>query len=223
MNQLMRLRAFVFGILVVATGVAVATGGGCAGVKPSATTGNAGTGLGGFGGSGGPPPINGLESLDVNPKMASITLTANSSGALSGSPAQFMATGSVNGEVKDVTTQVSWFADLKGVQVQNGTATATAPGIYTITAKSGSFMSSATLTVTFQGAIFGPGFDQTNKTSTVTLRSLRAGMWTSNRSPIFKPLTRSSRRSKWIQTSARSISVTSGTPGDTYSPGSILR
>src|SRR5262245_56044357 len=138
MNQLMRLRAFVFGILLVGTGVAVATGGGCAGVKPSATTGTAGTsGLGGFGGSTGLPPINGLESLDVTPKMATITLTANSSGALSGAPAQFMASGSVNGEVKDITTQVSWYVDLKGVQVQNGTATATAPGIYTITAKSG--------------------------------------------------------------------------------------
>jgi len=167
MNQLMRLRAFVFGILVVGTGVAIATGGGCAGVHPAATTGTAGGGPGGFGGSSGPPPINGLESLEVSPTMASITLTANSSGALSGPPAQFMASGRVNGEMKDITTQVSWFVDLKGVSVQNGTATATAPGIYQITAKSGTFMAGATLTVTFAGAIFDPNFNQQNNNRTV--------------------------------------------------------
>ena len=122
--------------------------GGCAGVKPNATTGTGGTGLTGLGGSG-PPPINGLESLDVNPKQASVTLMPGAAGNLTSTPQQFTATGVVNGVSMDVSQQVTWFVDLKGVNVIAGLATATAPGIYTITAKSGTFQSSATLTATF--------------------------------------------------------------------------
>src|SRR6185295_234488 len=60
-------------------------------------------------------------------------------------------------------------------------------------------------------------------TSTVMRRSASAGMRTSKRSPTLIVLTRSSRKSKWTHRSLRSTSVTSGTPGETYSPGSTLR
>src|SRR6187551_545205 len=76
--------------------------GGCAGVKPNATTGTGGTGLTGLGGSG-PPPINGLESLDVNPKQASVTLMPGAAGNLTSTPQQFTATGVVNGVSMDVS------------------------------------------------------------------------------------------------------------------------
>ena len=80
---------------------------------------------------------------------------------------QFSASGSVRGVTTDVTQMVTWQVDLKGVMVLNGLATATAPGIYTITAKSGNFQASATLTATFSGDIFDPNFDQTNNNKTV--------------------------------------------------------
>lgn len=172
--------------------------GGCAGVKPNATTGTGGTGLTGLGGSG-PPPINGLESLDVNPKQASVTLMPGAAGNLTSTPQQFTATGVVNGVSMDVSQQVTWTVDLKGVNVNAGLATAIAPGIYTITAKSGSFQSSATLTATFSGAIFDPNFNQTNNNKTA-LDSAPSGttqiaypldkaLFPSNLTPIYAQMT----------------------------------
>jgi len=173
--------------------------GGCAGVKPGSTPGTAGTGgPTGLGGSG-PPPINGLESLDVTPKQASVTLMPGAAGNLTSTPQQFTATGSVNGVVMDVSAQVQWVVDLRGVNVVSGLATATAPGIYTITAKSGNFQSSATLTATFSGAIFDPGFNQTNNNKTV-LDSAPSGttqlsypldkaVFPSNLTPIYAQMT----------------------------------
>ena len=71
MNALKQSRA----LLVFLAGAAVTCTlayGGCAGVKQPATpSGTGGTGLTGIGGSG-PPPINGLESLDIDPKSASV-------------------------------------------------------------------------------------------------------------------------------------------------------
>src|SRR5262245_24741982 len=124
--------------LVLLAGIAVAgavAGGGCAGTKPRETTGTGGS----FGtGGSGPPPINGLTSLTVTPPSATVTLSPGSSpGSLMAPPQMFTATGVINGETKDVTTGVSWSVDLKGVSVQNGMAIATAPGVYTIIAKSG--------------------------------------------------------------------------------------
>jgi hypothetical protein len=112
--------------------------GGCAGVKPNASTGTGGsTGLGGAGAIG-PPPINGLESLEISPTTASVILMANAAGGLTSAPQQFTATGTVHGVSQDVTPQVTWVVDLKGVTLTTrGLATATAPGTYRITAKSG--------------------------------------------------------------------------------------
>ena len=78
MKQLMRLRlgAPFLGILAATAIAGALTTGGCAGVKPGATTGTGGsTGVGGSIGT--LPPINGLESLSVSPTSASVTLTAN--------------------------------------------------------------------------------------------------------------------------------------------------
>ena len=43
-----------------------------------------------------------------------------------------------------------------------GLANVTSPGVYTISAKSGSIVASATLTATYNGDQFDPGFNQTN-------------------------------------------------------------
>jgi len=168
MMQLMRLRlgAPFLGILAATAIAGALTTGGCAGVKPGATTGNGGST--GFGGNIGTlPPINGLESLSVSPTSASVTLTASAAGMLTPATFQFSASGSVRGVTTDITQMVTWQVDLKGVMVLNGLATASAPGVYTITAKSGSFQASATLTATFSGSIFDPNFNQTNNNKTV--------------------------------------------------------
>src|SRR4051812_772986 len=167
MNALKQVRVAL--TLVAGTALAFALAqGGCAGVKPQATTGTGGT-AGGFGGSiGGPPPINGLESLDISPTTASVILTANAAGGLTSTPQQFTATGVVNGVSQDITPAVTWLVDLKGVSISGtGLATATAPGTYTITARSGNFQKSATLNATFSGAIFDPKFNQGNNNKAV--------------------------------------------------------
>jgi hypothetical protein len=162
-------RAPLFGILAGAAIAGVLATGGCAGVKPNSSTGTGGTnGLGGSGGPGTLPPINGLESLAVSPTSGSVTLTAGgAAGMLTPATFQFSASGSVHGVTTDITQMVTWQVDLKGASVLNGLVTATAPGIYTITAKSGSFQASGTLTATFSGSIFDPGFNQTNNNKTV--------------------------------------------------------
>src|SRR4051794_21398698 len=200
MKALKQLRA----VLTLVAGMALAfvmAQGGCAGVKPQATTGSGGsTGLGGS--IGGPPPINGLESLEISPLSASVILTANAAGGLTSAPQQFMATGVVNGVSKDITEQVTWFVDLKGVTITGtGLATATAPGTYTITARSGSFQKSATLNATFSGAIFDPNFNQTNNNKTVLdgapsgttnlLYPVDHALFPSNLTPIYAQMTAS--------------------------------
>ncbi len=101
-------------ILAAAAIAGALTTGGCAGVKPGATTGTGGsTGFGG--GIGTLPPINGLESLSVSPTSASVTLTASAAGMLTPATFQFSATGSVRGVPTDVTQMVTWQVDLKGV------------------------------------------------------------------------------------------------------------
>ena len=163
MNALKQLRA----PLVLIVGVAFLTSAGCAGTKPNETNATGTGGVGGIGG-GGLPAINGLESLTVAPTSATVTLTAGAAGNLTSTAQKFTATGVVFGETKDVSALVDWYVDLKGVIVDpNGNATATAPGIYSITAKSGNLQAWATLTASFSGAIFDPGFNQTNNNKTV--------------------------------------------------------
>src|ERR1051325_5483891 len=94
-------------LLACAAIAATLAGGSCAGTKPQATGGNGNTtGLGGFGGMVGPPPIDGLTSLTISPPSATVVLSAGAGGVLTSSPQQFMATGIVNGVSMDVTSRV---------------------------------------------------------------------------------------------------------------------
>jgi hypothetical protein len=135
---------------------------GCAGIKDPGSQ----TGTGGIGGIGGPPPINGLESLTVNPPTASVTLMPTGAGSALRATQQFTATGVINGMPQDVSTQVSWSSNLMGVTFTGGTANVSSPGVYTITAKSGSVSASAMLTATYSGDQFDPGFNQGNANKT---------------------------------------------------------
>ena len=54
-----------------------------------------------------------------------------------------------------------------GVTFTGGLANVTSPGVYTISAKSGSITASATLTATYNGDQFDPGFNQGNANKTV--------------------------------------------------------
>ena len=194
MNALKQLRA----PLVVIVGVAFLTTAGCAGTEPKET--NTGTGgVGGVGGAG-PPPINGLESLTVAPTNATVTLTAAAAGTLTSTAQKFTATGVVFGETKDVSAMVGWSADLKGVVIDGtGNATATSPGIYTITAKSGSFQASATLNATFSGAIFDPELqpdqqqqdvlDGATSGPTTIMYPVDHALFPSNLTPIYAQMT----------------------------------
>jgi hypothetical protein len=203
MKPLKLLRSPLLVVPLFLAGLAMAaslSGAGCAGTKPRETN----TGTGGTLGTGGagPPPINGLESLTVTPTSATVTLQAGAAGTLTSTPQMFTATGVVFGETKDVTALVGWYVDLKGVNITSlGVATATSPGVYMITAKSGNLQASATLTASFQGAIFDPGFDQTNNNKTV-LDSAPSGttqlaypldksLFPSNLTPIYAQMTAS--------------------------------
>ena len=192
----------ILSLLAAATLASVLSGGGCAGVKPSATTGNGGSGLSGFGGAGGPPPIPGLESLVVTPDTATVMLTPGTAGVLNATPVQFTATGVVNGVQMDVTTQVGWGVDLTGVSVVAGLATAHAPGSYVITARSGTVNAHATLTATFSGDIVDTSFTG-NKTamdgaasgSTNMLYPIDHQLFPSNLAPIYAQMTASGAQS----------------------------
>jgi hypothetical protein len=166
MKALKSSGAPLFLLVCTALAAALATGS-CAGTKPVATAGTGGAGLTGLGGVGGPPPINGLTSLTISPPSATVTLTAAAGGLLTSNPQKYMAMGVVNGVSMDVSSQVYWTTDLQGVNfTPDGTATATAPGIFTVIAKSGSIMANASLTASFTGSIFDPGFNQQNNNKT---------------------------------------------------------
>ena len=169
MNVLKLLRGPVVLLACAAIGSALASGG-CAGVKQNASpSGTGGGGLNGLGGSGGgAPPIPGLTSLTVSPSSATVVLSPAAGGLLTSTPQQFTATGMVNGMSVDVTTQVGWTTDLLGVTfTMGGVATATSPGVYTVIARAGTITANATLTASFNGAIFDPNFNQTNNNKTV--------------------------------------------------------
>lgn len=164
---------------------------GCAGVKNNATP----SGTGGTGNVGGLPAIPGLSSLTVSPPTASVNLTGSGPAGALRAMQGFTATGVVNGASQDVTAQVNWSSDLQGVTIAAGQATVTAPGIYTITARSGSIQGSATLTATYMGDQFDPGFNTMNANkmaldgapsgSTQLLYPVDKSLFPSNLTPIY--------------------------------------
>ena len=131
------------------------------------------------------------------PTDATVTLTAGAAGTLTSTAQKFTATGVVFGETKDVSAMVGWFVDLKGVNVDgNGIATATAPGIYTITAKSGNLQASATLTASVLGRDLRSGLQPDQQQQDRARRRPRRGpppsptrldhaLFPSNLSPIY--------------------------------------
>jgi len=166
MKALKRFQGPLFLVVCAAIGFALA-GGSCAGTKPVATGGNGGGGLTGLGGSSGAPAIPGLTSLTISPPTATVVLTAAAGGQLTSAPQKFTATGVVNGSSADVSTQVGWATNLHGVTFANdGTATATAPGVYTVIARAGMVTANAQLIASFTGAIFDPNFNQNNNNKT---------------------------------------------------------
>jgi hypothetical protein len=133
----------------VASGVLTA---GCAGVKQMGNT------NGGTGGTMVAPSIPGLVSIDVLPGPQSVNLMA--SGSSLSATATYTATGHfMDGHTDDVTTKVGWPSQFRSLRVNAGVATVTAPGVYTITAASGSVMGTAMLTASFSGDRVAPGFD----------------------------------------------------------------
>jgi hypothetical protein len=108
----------------------------------------------GSAGTGGSPVISGLTALSISPTTASLSVS-------NGGPAQqqkFTVTGTVNGSSQDVTNQVGFSLSPSGVVTIDGngvaTTTGTTGGVVTVTASSGTYAVSATLTVhyTFSGA-----------------------------------------------------------------------
>lgn len=184
-------------VVSLAACVAGATGA-CAGVKanPHGTTGSgAVSGSGGSAGGGYvAPSIPGLTTLTVSPKTAMVTLSAdpNKPGELIGTT-QLMASGSINGADQDVSAAVAWSSNYPTGVVVSGTVTLTAPGVYTITASSGSVSDSAMVTANFTGEITGDGFDPSNKAtldgdasgSATLAYPLDRSVFPSNLSPIY--------------------------------------
>src|SRR5580765_2097114 len=166
MKALKRFQGPLFLVACAAIGSALA-GGSCAGTKPVATGGNGGGGLTGLGGSAGAPAIPGLTALSIDPPSATVVLTPAAGGQLTSMPQRYKATGVVNGASVDVSSQVGWSTDLHGVVFTNdGVATATAPGVYTVIARAGTVTANAKLTASFTGAIFDPNFNQNNNNKT---------------------------------------------------------
>jgi hypothetical protein len=143
-------------ILVV---VLVVLGGlGCAGVKSAPPP----NGSGGGSGQVTAPPIPGLRSIDVNPPSQTVLLNASGT-TLSGSTT-YTATGHFDdGHTEDVTSRVAWPSQFRSLIITRGMASVTAPGIYAVTAISGTVMGMGQLTATFQGDLLGNGFDPSGK------------------------------------------------------------
>src|SRR5262245_17755958 len=139
MHSLKQFRAYLVGSSLIAVTSLVLASAGCAGVKEKSMT-----GTGGAGGGIGRPPISGLSSLTVSPSSDYLTLTAGPSGVV-GADKQFTATGVVNGATMDVSNRVTWSINLTGASVTDGLVHATAPGIFTVTARSGTHEASGQL------------------------------------------------------------------------------
>lgn len=136
----------VVSVLALASVSAMSGAVGCAGVKKGS---GGSTGSGGSGGTTA-PPIDGLTSLEVTPPEQRVELQI-ANGVITPASVQFQAVGTVNGQSQDVSNKVQWTVNLSGANVVGGRATATAPGEYVITAKSGSVAGTAKFIATFTG------------------------------------------------------------------------
>ncbi|HLK90886.1 MAG TPA: hypothetical protein VKZ18_13395 [Polyangia bacterium] len=134
--------------------------GGCS-FNPNAGLTGAGGTIGGTGGSGGSPAPPGLTALTISPATATLSI---SQGGPAGTQ-QYKVTGTVNGQQRDMTSQVSYSTSPSGVVGVSGgglaTTTGALGGVVTITASSGTYTATATLTVNFTFVGPDPGMTST--------------------------------------------------------------
>src|SRR5437762_2778170 len=142
----------------LALAVLIAASSACklAATRPTGSTGGAG-GIGPSGAAGagtGGSAIPGLDSLAISPSNATLMVTQGGAAQTQ----QYTVTGMVGGQARDLTAQVTYFANPSGlVTVSAGglaTTLGTAGGVVTITATSGGKSATASLRVvyTFAGA-----------------------------------------------------------------------
>ncbi len=132
---------------------------GCAKVQQVPGGGNGTGGSGTYTG----PAIANLATLMVNPPTKSLPLMSDPSGQLVPATFSFTAQATYNDNTSDnATARVFWSISPRTADIANGVATVRAPGIYRVTASSGSVSASADLTATFTGTKTGPGFSASN-------------------------------------------------------------
>ncbi|HSS39373.1 MAG TPA: hypothetical protein VLT58_11435, partial [Polyangia bacterium] len=119
------------------------------------------TGTGGGTGSDAGPPDNGLalSALALSPGHQDVALSLDAASGTLTATAMFTAAGTTAaGATQDVTTRVSWAGSSPAIAVTAGLVTVTQPGTFTVTARSGSVMATATVTATYSGSLNAPGF-----------------------------------------------------------------
>ena len=169
--------------------------GACAGVKSS----NNSSGSGGTGGII-PPPLPGLVSLRIEPASVSINLERDPiTGRITPGVADYVAYGTMDsGATEDVSARVQWPSDVMSLRILGGHVTVTAPGRYTIRAKSGSIEANAELIANFTGSFTAPGY---NPDATPSLDGAASGaaqiaypldgaLFPSNMGPIYVHITK---------------------------------
>jgi hypothetical protein len=130
----------------------------CTGIHPrSSSSGSGGAGVD----AAAPGPGPDLSSLAVSPAHADVALSLDPATGIVSGTATFAASGTTPGGTKDVTALVTWAASSRAVAVSGGLVTVSEPGTFTITARSGTVMATATVTATFSGSAMGPGFSAT--------------------------------------------------------------
>jgi hypothetical protein len=170
--------------------------GGCAKVNTHPGS----TGSGGGGGSG-QPQIPGLVSIKVMPDTQTVDMTLDANNKFAPASVSYTATGTFeDGSSKDITSMVNWPSNFGTLNVAQGHATVTAPGTYTITAKSGGVTGTAMLVARFQGSFNDgsiPGGAKTsldgNPAGAATIAyPLDGALFPSNLGPIWVHVTKNS-------------------------------
>src|SRR5947209_794613 len=123
----------------------------------SSPTGTGGSGVTDGGGTGGSKPNTRPTSLTISPSTATMTVTNSDPMHTQ----QYMVTGMLDGQLQDLTTQVTYTVTPPGVVTidANGLATSTGMGggLVTVTARSGAVSATASLIVSYTFTAADPG------------------------------------------------------------------